>query len=190
MRTDLIDAFAQTYKPTIVTGKPDEELLRFAEEMLPPEIVYLWQSYGFGDYGNGILKVVDPRDYMENLYDWLGKVDYSRIPLFVTAFGDILYYRKLKDGENDIALLDIHYRSSDVFGYRWETFFECVLSTKEALRRFLREALFREAVEKFGPLKHEEIFYFAPALALGGGESLKFLRKGNGFVHQKVLLQL
>ena len=61
--------------------------------MLPKEIIELWEEYGFGEYGDGLLKVVDPREYMNSLYTWLGQKDFNKIPIIVTAFGDIFYYR-------------------------------------------------------------------------------------------------
>ena len=97
MNKELIDNFVKEYIPGDNLIKPDEEILKFGKEMLPPEILYLWENYGFGEYANGLLKVVDPRDYMNSLYTWLGGVDYNKIPIIVSAFGDIFYYRKLED---------------------------------------------------------------------------------------------
>ena len=52
--------------------------------------------------------LVDPRDYMHSLYTWLGKQDFNKIPIMVSAFGDIFYYRNLDDNENDVSMLNIH----------------------------------------------------------------------------------
>ena len=59
---DLINKFINIYEPRQNLKKPDEKILEFGKQMLSPEIIYLWENYGFGDYGNGIIKVVDPRD--------------------------------------------------------------------------------------------------------------------------------
>ena len=102
MEPEMFKCFLENYAPGAELTKPDETLMNFGRQMLPPEILYLWENYGFGDYGNGLLKVVDPRDYMGSLYTWLGGQDFNKIPLFVTAFGDIFYYRRLDETENDI----------------------------------------------------------------------------------------
>ena len=102
--------FLKKYKPGENLQKPDEEILSFGRQMLPKEIVELWEDYGFGEYGDGIIKVVDPREYMKSLYSWLGQKDFSRIPIIVKTFGDIFYCRKLTDSENDASMLNIHYR--------------------------------------------------------------------------------
>ena len=54
----------------------------------------------------------------------------------------------------------------------------------------LREDLYKQAVEKLGKLDYEDIFFFTPALVLGGGEDIKYIKKGNGAVHHQVLLQI
>lgn len=190
MNKDLIDNFVKTYAPGTELTKPDDELLNFANQMLPPEIVYLWQEYGFGDYGGGLIKVVDPRDYMHSLYSWLGGQDFHKIPIMVSAFGDIFYYRKLDDTENDVSLLNIHYRKIEVCTYSYEEFFESYILDPEIKEDVLRKSLFDQATEKLGALQHNEAFFFVPALVLGGGEDIKYINKGDASTHQHLLLQI
>ena len=190
MNESLITNFVKAYAPGKELGKPDETLLEFAKQMLPPEIVYLWTEYGFGDYGDGLIKVVDPRDYMDSLYSWLGSQDFHKIPIMVSAFGDIFYYRKLENDENDVSLLDIHYRRIDVCTYSYEEFFEKYISNAEIKEKVLRKNLFDQAVEKLGSLKYNEAFFFVPALVLGGGEDIKYVSKGDAYTHQHLLLEL
>ena len=190
MDESLITNFVKAYAPGKELGKPDETLLEFAKQMLPPEIVYLWTEYGFGDYGDGLIKVVDPRDYMDSLYSWLGSQDFHKIPIMVSAFGDIFYYRKLENDENDVSLLDIHYRRIDVCTYSYEEFFEKYISDPEIKEKVLRKNLFDQAVEKLGSLKYNEAFFFVPALVLGGGEDIKYVSKGDAYTHQHLLLEL
>ena len=190
MNKDLIDNFVKVYTPGTELTKPDEELLNFANQMLPPEIVYLWQEYGFGDYGNGLIKVVDPRDYMQSLYSWLGTQDFHKIPIMVSAFGDIFYYRKLDEEENDVSMLNIHYRKTEVCAWSYELFFKSFITDPEIQENVLRKSLFDQAVTTLGTLKHNEAFFFVPALVLGGGENIKYVKKGDASTHQLVLLQI
>ena len=113
---NCMDKFLKKYKPGENLQKPDAEILNFGRQMLPKEIVALWEDHGFGEYADGLIKVVDPRDYMNSLYSWLGRKDLSRIPIIVTAFGDIFYYRKLADNKNDVSLLNI----KDTFGKNYD----------------------------------------------------------------------
>jgi hypothetical protein len=41
-----------------------------------------------------------------------------------------------------------------------------------------------------GTLRHNEVFFFVPALALGGGENIKYVKKGDANVHQHLLFDL
>ena len=182
--------FLKKYKPGENLQKPDEEILNFGRQMLPKEIVELWEDHGFGEYGDGIIKVVDPREYMNSLYSWLGRKDLSRIPIIATAFGDIFYYRKLENNENDVSLLNIHYRKIEVCGYSCQGFFERYLSDKSVIKKVLRADLYKQAVKKFRQLGYPDMFFFVPALVLGGGEDIKYIEKGNGAVHQMVLLAM
>ena len=190
MNTTLIDRFIAEYKPGKDLVNPDKELLDFGRQMLPPEILYLWETYGFGEYGNGFIKVVDPRDYMHSLYTWLGKQDFSKIPLFVSAFGDIFYYRKLEGEENDISMLDIHYRKVEVCGYSYQEFFEGYMLDENVKENVLRRTLFNEATAKLGALAVNECFFFVPALVIGGAEDIKHVQKGDANVHQHLLFEL
>lgn len=189
MKKDLIDKFIEMYLPGDNLVKPDEKILEFGKQMLPSEIIYLWENYGFGDYGNGIIKVVDPRDYMASLYTWLGGQDFNKIPIMVTAFGDIFYYRKLDNNENDISLLNIHYRKIDVCAYSYQEFFDYIID--ENVKKYvLRKGLYNEAVNKLGYLSHDEIFFFVPALILGGAENIEYVGKGDANIHQQLLFEL
>ena len=187
---NCLSRFIEKYKPGENLKKPDEKLLNFGKQMLPEEIIYLWEKYGFGEYGDVIIKVVDPRDYMNSLYTWLGGQDFNKIPIIVTAFGDIFYYRKIDENENDVSLLDIHYREIEVCGYSYQEFFENYILDEDIIKDVLRVDLYKQAVDKLGKLNYEEIFFFTPALVLGGGEDIKYIKKGNGAVHQQVLLKI
>ena len=187
---NCISKFLKKYKPSEDMRKPDEEILNFGRQMLPKEIVELWENHGFGEYGDGIIKVIDPREYMNSLYSWLGRKDLSRIPIIVTAFGDIFYYRNLGNNENDISLLNIHYRRTEACGSSYQDFFERYLLDKGVIKKVLRADLYKQAVKKLGKLDDQDIFFFTPALVSGGGEDIKYIEKGNGAVHQMVLLTI
>ena len=70
--------FTRVFKPSDDLVEPTEEELKQFEDILPSELVHFWKEYGFGNYGDGIIKVINPLDYMESLYEWLGKEDFSK----------------------------------------------------------------------------------------------------------------
>jgi len=190
LMNNCMKKFIKKFKPSENLQKPDEDILNFFKEILPNEIINLWEEYGFGDYGNGLIKIINPRDYMNSLYAWLGRIDNTRIPIILTAFGDIFYYRKLEDGKNDISMLDIHYRKTIVCSYSYQDFFEKYIVDKKVIKNVLRIDLYKKAVKKIGKLNDKDIFFFVPALVLGGKEDIKYIDKGNCIIHQQILLNL
>ena len=75
-------------------------------------------------------------------------------------------------------------------GSSYQYFFERYLLDKGVIKKVLRSDLYKQAVKKFGQLGYQDIFFFTPALVLGGGEDIKYIEKGNGAVHQMVLLAI
>lgn len=181
--------FLQKFPPTGELRKPTETILNQFKDRIPVEWLDFWKTYGFGNYSNGLLKVIDPNDYMHNLYSWLGGETPTRIPIMITGFGNILYYRKLTDTENDVCLLDIHYRRTNTCAYSFEEFMRFI-TDDEVIESLLEKKLFEKAMEKCGPLEENEIFFFAPALAFGGSESIEYIQKGDGAVHQHLLFEM
>ncbi|OUM60821.1 hypothetical protein PIROE2DRAFT_62905 [Piromyces sp. E2] len=183
--------FVEKFKPSEGLVKPDEETLKkISESVLPEEYVTLVKEYGFGNYGNGIIKVINPFAYADSLYTWLGKKDENKLPIMMTAFGDLFYFRKIDETESDICSLDVHYKDIKVCSIDFEEFVEDYLLDEEIEDLVLRKQLFSEAFERDGELKLNEIFLFVPALAIGGGENIKYIKKGDAITQQHLLLQL
>lgn len=188
---NIFEKFISEFPPAKKLVKPTTEMLDWYADKLPKELLTFWAKYGFGNYGNGLVKVIEPSDYMDSLYSWLGiEEDFSKLPILVTGFGDIYYYRKLSETDEDICLLDIHYRNIEVCTYDMADFFNGYIVDKDIYPDDLKLDLFQKAVEKKGRLTAEEIFFFVPALVVGGSEDVKYIDKGNAFVHQEILLQM
>ena len=181
--------FTRVFTPSDDLVKPTEEELKQFEDIIPSELLHFWKEYGFGNYGNGIIKVINPLDYMGSLYEWIGKEDYSKIPILVTGFGDVFYYRKLSEVDEDICLLNIHYRNITVCSYKLEDFFKSYIVDEANHNKILKRELFDQAYAVIGNLKPNDIYFFVPALILGGKESVESIDKGNVNVHQSLLFQ-
>ena len=182
--------FIKKFKPSKNLQKPNEKILNFYREILPNEIIELWEEYGFGEYGNGLIKIVNPKDYMNSLYTWLGQIDYTKIPIIVTAFGDIFYYRKLDNDKNDVSMLNIHYREIIVCSYSYQSFFEKYITDRKVIKNVLRDNLYKKSIKKLGRLNDKDIFFFVPALVLGGREDIKCIDNGNGIIQQRILFEI
>ncbi len=185
----VFDLFVSQYPPDQDLRKPTAEMLEQFQGKLPAELLAFWQQYGFGNYGGGLLKIIDPADYVETLTLWLGEQE-DCFPILMTGFGTLFIYRKLSETADDMCLLDIHYRRSGSFSTGFSDFFERILPAESFAEQFLRVDLFQEASAKHGGLAENEIFFFAPALAFGGAESISYIEKGNAAVHQRLLFEM
>lgn len=186
---EILNDFLQKFPPTGELRKPTVSVLNRFKGRLPAEWLKLWETYGFGNYGNGLLKVINPDDYTPNLYTWLGGENTARIPILVTGFGNIIYYRQLPDAKDDVCLLNIHRCSTQTCTYSFKEFMRFI-TDDEVIESLLDKELFGQAVEKCGPLAENETFFFAPALAFGGDESLSYIQKGDGVTHQQLLFEM
>ena len=190
----MLPNFETHYPPSDIRSVP----LQAAEQYqgtLPAEILYLWQTYGWGKYGDGLIELVNPQDYSDNLRQWLGSEKPHYTPFAITAFGELFYHRKLSaEGDEDICLLDIQYSSCKVLDWNTRDFFENTLCDEEFRQTFLREGLFRRAVQQQGSLHNGEAFLFQPILALGGLDNednqLERLGKGSAVVYQTLVFEL
>lgn len=185
----VFDLFLNKYPPGNDLRKPTAEKLAQFQGKLPEELLAFWKKYGFGNYGGGLLKIIDPTDYVDTLTLWLGQQE-DCFPILMTGFGTLFIYRKLSETADDICLLDIHYRRSGSFSTGFSDFFEHILPAEPFAEQFLPVDLFQQASVKYGGLAENEIFFFAPALALGGAESIQYIKKGNAVVHQHLLFEM
>ena len=60
----VFDLFLSKYPPGNDLRKPTAEMLEQFQGKLPTELLDFWQKYGFGNYGGGLLKIIDPTNYM------------------------------------------------------------------------------------------------------------------------------
>ena len=62
--------------------------------LVPEEIVDLWERYGYGSFGEGFVRVIDPHAYEMRIGNLLGKMigEGSAVPIMVTALADVILW--------------------------------------------------------------------------------------------------
>ena len=117
------------------------------------------------------MRVINPDDYKELLDEtyYAGNI---AIPIFTTAFGDIL---ALEEGRYIAHLMYIN-AEFHILTSGLERF---LLNLKEAyfLNKWFRLPKYRDAVERLGQLEHDECFGYVPLLGLGGSDRVENLKK-------------
>lgn len=181
------NSFLEKYKPSKNLKKPSEKVLDFGEKTLPKNLIDLWKNYGFGSYGDGIIKLINPVDYMQSLYNFLGGEDFNKIPFAMTILGNLFYYNKL---ENKIYYLDIHNRDNVNCDIDFKDFFEKFIINDGISKNILRKDIYKDLQKNIGNIKDDEIYFYVPALMLGGSPNIKKMKKGDAKIHHNILFQM
>lgn len=149
----------------------DEKTISQYENKLPKEIIYLWKNYGYGTFYNGYLKIINPNEYKELIKSSYFQGDVS-IPVFITAFGDIITWEK----NQFLGIIKYRYGINDVISDGFDFFFED-LSSNEFDEEYFTIGKYKEAIDKYGKLEYDECFGYVPILAIGGPETVEHLKK-------------
>ncbi|MBM7643129.1 T6SS immunity protein Tdi1 domain-containing protein [Streptococcus loxodontisalivarius] len=161
-----------------------QEIIEKYKDQIPVELLQIWGEDGIGTFLDGYLKVINPDDYLELVQTTYFRGEVS-IPIFVTAFGDVITWEKreflgivkYKDGTFDIFLENM-------------PMFLKFLSDKSFTDDYFELPLYQEAVEKHGQLDYNQCFGFVPLLALGGFKDTDHLDKVKIIEHIMLITQL
>jgi len=191
MTDEYIDYFLneQGFAPAIDCQHVDEATLQRFQGELPDQLLHYWKEYGFCGYGEGLFWTVDPADYEDLLKMWLEKIPlWGRENFYViarTAFGE-LYVR----GDDSITstIIDPHLcniipgdpptekLTEDKKNRSIGLFFESKGKKGSDYANNNDKPLFKKALKKLGPLQHDEMYAFVPALSSGGIADIKNIK--------------
>lgn len=186
----MIEKFKEHYKVETGNTIVSEELIKKYQKKVPSLLIDIWKTTGFGKYNKGLIELINPEQYENNLWTWLGREVENYTPFAITGFGELLYYRKLTETDEDVCMIDIQYGKIETLVWSLESFFNEFLTSEEDKKMWLREDLFLKAISEKGDLQNGEIFTFTPILAIGGAEELEYLQKGNAYVYQDLVFQM
>ena len=148
-----------------------QELCAKYNSILPSALLNVWKQYGFGSLLNGYLKMINPDEYQALLNESY-VLSSTAIPIFVTAFADILTWEKgryirivkYKDG--------IFEGIASGFNFFWGDLADGAFDA-----RFFELAEYEAATKSLGQLQFDECFGYTPLLGLGGSKKVDNLRK-------------
>jgi len=143
--------------------------------VIPPELVEVWEQYGFGTFCDGYLKIINPNDYADLLTDTYQLTSLRSpappIVLFATAMGDLLVWEL-----DSLELVNYRHTVTDTVGQNFKVFFRN-LTDDDFLREDLHWEPYLAARERLGEPAFDECFGYVPLLALGGPETVEHLEK-------------
>lgn len=186
----MLEKFKDYFQPDAGCVTISEEIIKQYEGKVPDFLIDLWKSSGIGKYNQSLIELINPKDFESNLWTWLGREVSNYVPFAISGFGELFYYRKLTETDEDVCVIDMQYRSIETLSWSMEDFFEDFLTNEDDRNTWLRQELFEEAIAAKGGLLKNEVFTFVPILAMGGKEELHCLDKGNAQVYQDLVFQM
>lgn len=161
--------------PDFEPFKPvSNELINKYGDIVAPQMLEFWKTYGLGSFKEGFMKAIDPDDW----YDVLQKTSVEEaesIPLFVTGMGDLLVWN-WKD--NALIVFTIPRGKFDVVEVTMKYFFGDVVDDPEEdlMNEMFEWETYQKAIHQYGNIKYDECFGHVPLLAIGGSDDVESLR--------------
>jgi hypothetical protein len=181
-----LEPFIQKYKASDEVIKLKENDINEYLRQFPGYYLSFLKENGFGTYGNGIIQLINPNEYRDTLKQWLGKDNKNYLPIAMGAFGDLYYYRKLTDTDEDVCVLDPAFRQIGNCMWDLKDFFNEYLCDDAIVRL----EMFENAKNSIGTIKANQIYIYKLAPALGGDEEdLENRTIGDAKVHLDILFQ-
>lgn len=186
----MLENFKSNYQPAEDCTPASAEIIERYQQKIPESLIEIWKTSGLGKYNDGLIELVNPADFEDSLWTWLGREVPNYVPFAISGFGELFYYRKLTEEDEDVCMVDIQYRKIETLVWSMEDFLDDFLPNVVERKLWLREDLFKKAVAQFGRIAKNEVFTFAPILALGGSDEIEYLHKGNAQVYQDLVFQM
>ncbi|MFX4272525.1 GAD-like domain-containing protein [Propionibacteriaceae bacterium Y1685] len=161
----------------VAQGSVEPEVIEAYRGRVPDEVIEVWETYGYGTFGEGFLRLINPAVYERELADCIGKTqgDGVAIPIMVTGLADLVTWEPSIGG-----FVGIKYREGTIAGLDKELsgiIFFLNRNADRYLTKMFNWGIFREAVAAHGELAFGESFVFVPLRSLGGAAKVENLKK-------------
>ena len=160
-----------------------QEVIKKYKDQVPEELVQIWEECGLGTFLDGYLKVINPDEYLELVQETYFRGGTS-IPIFVTAFGDVITWEK----NEFLGIIKYKEGTFDIFLENLSLFIK-FLPDKSFIDDYFDLPLYYEAIEKYGSLDYTQCFGFVPLLVLGRFKDVNHLDKVKMYEHIFLITQ-
>jgi hypothetical protein len=177
---------------------PPETVEKFRGK-LPDKLLEYWQQYGWCGYARGLFWTVDPDEWEEELDAWIGDTPFMEQDSFYviarSAFGELILWGA--NSGQSLKVVPIYggiFPAFDAEKFQrrgpdkaLQLFFGSASQSTYDLEDDKKRSLFEQALKKLGPLSHDTMYGFVPALALGADLTVDRLQKLDAHVHLDIL---
>ncbi len=144
--------------PDFVPHAPvDPATIDAYRELVPEEVLELWERYGYGTFGEGFVRTIDPHRYESRIGNSMGKVVGAApaVPIMVTALADVIAW----EPDRGVTGLLLRRRAAVGLGSRPRTFVRLVAQHgARHLARALDWSPYPEAVARHGVPAYDDAF--------------------------------
>jgi hypothetical protein len=176
--------FKSTFGPATNCEKVEKAATRAMSKELPADLLDLWRAEGWCAYGDGLLWVVDPRDFEDVVDDWVDLAGGKARVFLRTAFGHLYLWYEGAAYSLDVQRADLSRLSADIGAVF------TVLTDEDVQEHILRRDTFREVRKRLGPPGRDECYAFVPAIPLGGPGTSETVQKVKLREHLHLLAQI
>jgi hypothetical protein len=158
---DAAARFVARHPPaSTCTPLPTHELARWSGA-LPASLLSILRHNGIGHYGDRPITIIDPARYQPLLDTAIVAAGeaLARVPFAVLPFGELLYWRRLPEGAEDVCLLDLERRSTEVLSWDCADFFATMLCNDAELDAIIDAPLLEHARRTQGALNEGEFYW-------------------------------
>lgn len=159
-----LERFLAHYPADAPRTAADEELHDAIGATLPRALHDLWDAVGLGSHREGMISLVDPRDYAAPYAAFFGGDGGGRVPFMVNGFGEPIAYRKLGPREGEVSILHTYGPRLSVLGYSLDDFLTSQLVDDDALRQVVNVPLFSDLRGRLRKLRPGECYGFDPGV--------------------------
>ncbi|SHE68398.1 GAD-like domain-containing protein [Pedobacter caeni] len=152
------------------------EMINKYKNLLPGELINIWQTMGFGIFEDGFLQLVNP-DEFEFVFEYIDKLLEPSVVFGVTALGDLLIWEGNEnwtiapDEGNRVKIINIRKcqsRALNSMKGTLDVFFDDYFI---AHKEYFDSKAFLEIKDKLSQLQYGQCYGYIPALSLGGKAS-------------------
>ncbi|QWG42507.1 DUF1851 domain-containing protein (plasmid) [Bacillus mycoides] len=151
-------------------SKVPNEIVEKYKNIVPKEIIDVWQDYGFGTFMEGYFKSVNPEEYIDILHESSQRYTDSMV-LFATSMGDLVIW-----ADGYVRLLNFRYGVLKTLMPNFLYFFKS-LDSEKFRDEYLEWKPYPQAIEICGEISYDDCFGYTPLLGLGGTEKVENLKK-------------
>ncbi|MFE3187585.1 GAD-like domain-containing protein [Nocardia sp. NPDC059240] len=198
--SDITDHWGQ---PTSSAAVPAETFDRYAD-LAPGFLLELWRELGFAGFRKGMLWLCDPVQWQDTVDDWtvglrLPSGDDSWIAVTRSAFGRMTLWGR-RTGLSLTVVPDRGWVFANDQSHEMATDFDRDVQLYASLLATSEDTLdpeadddkplFKRVLKKLGPVSHDTMYGFVPAMALGGPTLPNHAEIVDAAVHMQLLSQL